>query len=192
MQRKVLILQGHPDPAPERFGRALAAVYGEGAVAAGHEVRRIDIASLPFALLRTRAEHEAASLSPALAEAQESVAWADHIVIVFPLWLGGMPALFKGFLEQVLRPGFAYRVDGGWKRLLEGRSARIVVTMGMPALAYRFWFGGHGVRQLERSILRFVGIKPVATTLIGGIETMGDDKRRRWLDRMRGLGNRAR
>ena len=192
MQSKVLILQGHPDPAPERFGRALAAAYGEGAAAAGHEVRRIDIAALPFVLLRTKAEHDTGTVPAALAEAQESVAWADHIVIVFPLWLGGMPALLKGFLEQVLRPGFAYRVDGGWKRLLKGRSARIVVTMGMPALAYRFWFGGHGVRQLERSILRFVGIGPVATTLIGGIETMTDDKRRRWLDRMRSLGSRAR
>lgn len=192
MQTRILILQGHPDPASGRFGRALTAAYAEGATQAGHEIRLIDLATRDFDLLRTKDDHDNGPVPAALADAQQAIAWAQHIVIVFPLWLGGMPALLKGFLEQVLRPGFAYRVDGGWKRLLNGRSARIVVTMGMPALAYRFWFGGHGVRQLERSILGFVGIKPVATTLIGNIESMGDDKRRRWLDRMRSLGKQVR
>jgi len=192
MLTRILILQGHPDPAPERFCRALAAAYADGATDAGHEVRRIDLATLGFDLLRTKEDHDHGAIPPVLAEAQQAVAWADHIVIVFPLWLGGMPALLKGFLEQVLRPGFAYRVEGGWQRLLKGRSARIIVTMGMPALAYRFWFGGHGVKLLERSILRFVGIKPVATTLIGDVETMADDKRRKWLERLHDLGRRAR
>lgn len=192
MQTRILILQGHPDPAPERFGRALAAAYAKGATQAGHEIRLIDLATLGFDLLRTKKDHDDAPVPAALADAQQAIAGADHIVIVFPLWLGGMPALLKGFLEQVLRPGFAYRVAGGWKRLLTGRLARIVVTMGMPPLAYRFWFGGHGVRQLERSILGFVGIKPVRTTLIGGIESMTDGGRQRWLDRMRSLGKQAR
>ena len=192
MTKRILVLVGHPDPAPERFCKALAAAYGEAATAAGHEVRHLDLAHLDIPLLRTKADHDAGAVPPTLAEAQQALAWAGHIVIVFPLWLGDMPALLKGFLEQVLRPGFAYRVDGGWARLLKGRSSRLVVTMGMPALAYRFWFGGHGVRLLRRSILGFVGISPVATTLIGGIETMSDARRRHWLDRMRNLGRSAR
>src|SRR3546814_9849412 len=59
--------------------------------------------------------------------------WADHLVILYPLWLGDVPALLKGFLEQILRPGFA--IDEGSTgmsaKLLTGRSARIIVTMGM-------------------------------------------------------------
>jgi putative NADPH-quinone reductase len=99
----------------------------------------------------------------------------------------------KAFLEQVMRPGiaFAYRKGGFPRRLLAGRSARIVVTMGMPAFMYRWYFGGHGLRGLERSILRFVGIKPVRETLIGMVGDAGEARRRRWLDRMRDYGRRA-
>jgi putative NADPH-quinone reductase len=103
-----------------------------------------------------------------------------------------MPALLKAFLEQVMRPGVAleYRKRGFPRGLLTGRSARLVVTIGMPALIYRWYFRAHGVRGLERSILRFAGIKPVRETLLGMVETVSDAKRRSWLDRMRVYGGR--
>ena len=63
--------------------------------------------------------------------------------------------------------------------------------MGMPVLAYRWWFFGHGIKGLERSILRFVGIRPIRESLFGMIGTASEVKRRRWLDRMRELGARA-
>jgi putative NADPH-quinone reductase len=64
--------------------------------------------------------------------------------------------------------------------------------MGMPALVYRWWFGAHSLKSLERNVLRFVGIHPIRETLIGGVETIGDEKRRAWLERMRALGRDAR
>jgi putative NADPH-quinone reductase len=69
---------------------------------------------------------------------------AQHLAIFFPLWHGTMPALLKVFIEQVMRPGIAleYRKHGFPRGLLTGRSARLVVTMGMPALIYR-WFSEH-------------------------------------------------
>ena len=88
----------------------------------------------------------------------------------YPLWLGGMPALLKGFLEQVLRPGFAFSMDKASAKKLKGRTARIVVTMGMPALIYRWYFGAHGLKMLKRSILGFCGIGPVGSTLFGAVE----------------------
>jgi putative NADPH-quinone reductase len=77
--------------------------------------------------------------------------------LIFPLWRGTMPALLKAFIEQVMRPGVAieYRKHGFPRGVLAGRSARLVVTMGMPAMIYRWYFRVHGVRGLERSILRF-------------------------------------
>ena len=90
-------------------------------------------------------------------------------MIVHPLWLGTMPALLKAFLEQAFRPGFAMgKADEGqgWSRKLAGKSARIVVTMGMPALLYRWYFGAHGLKSLEQSILAIVGIKPSRHTLV--------------------------
>jgi putative NADPH-quinone reductase len=105
-----------------------------------------------------------------LRQAQDDISWAQHLVIFFPLWLGDMPALFKGFLEQVARPGFAFGGDRNnpmAKKLLAGRSARVVVTMGMPALLYRVYFRAHSIKSLKRNVLRFVGIRPVRETLIG-------------------------
>jgi putative NADPH-quinone reductase len=192
---RITILQGHPSVERGRFCHALADAYAEGAAAAGHEVRRIEVAALDFPLLRGKEEWERGALPAGLAEAQAALGWAQHIVIVYPLWLGAMPALLKGFLEQTLRPGFAFDyVKGGaaWRKRLGGRSVRVVVTMGMPALAYRWWFGAHSLKSLERNILGFVGLGPRRHTLIGLVEAMGDARRRRWLDRLRDLGRRGR
>ena len=189
MARRIVIIQGHPDPAGDRFCHALADTYAAGAEAAGLEVKRIEVAKLEFPLLRTQADFEKGSPSPQVAATQEAIRWAEHLVIVYPLWLGMMPALLKGFFEQVFRPGFAHRTDArGWEALLKGRSARIVVTMGMPALIYRWYFGAHGLKSLERSILRFVGIKPIRETLIGMVGSPNERKSKTWLEKLRALG----
>lgn len=194
MARRITIIQGHPDPAGGHLCHALAAAYASGAAAAGHEVRQIEIATLQVPLLRTKAEFETGTPPPDARAAQEAIEWAQHLVIVYPLWLGTMPALLKGFLEQTFRPGFAFATDakGPWSKRLKGRSARIVVTMGMPALAYRWYFGAHGLKSLERSILGFCGIRPIRESLFGMVEAADDRKRERWLATMRAHGRRAR
>lgn len=188
----VAIIQGHPDPAGGHLCHALADAYAEGAAAAGHSVARIEIATLDFPLLRTQAEFEHGALPESLAPARDAILAARHIVIVFPLWLGTMPAVVKAFLEQVMRPGvaFSYQKSGLPKKLLAGRSARLVVTMGMPALAYRWYFFAHGLRGLERNILGFVGIKPIRESLFGMVHAASEAKRRKWLEQMRALGKK--
>ena len=91
-----------------------------------------------------------------------------------------------------MRPGVAleYRKHGFPRGLLAGRSARLVVTMGMPALIYRWYFQAHGVRGLERSVLRFAGVKPVRETLLGMVDAASDAKRQIWLNWMRDYGRR--
>lgn len=195
MPRKILVILGHPDPDPARLCRAFAKAYAEGAREAGHAVREIDLAAVDVPLLGSRAAFESGELPESLKEAAEAVVWADHLVFVFPLWLGTMPALLKAFLEQVMRPGvaFAYPEKGGFPaKLLAGRSARVIVTMGMPAFVYRLWFLGHGLAAMRRNILGFVGLKPVRETLFGMVEAGGDDKRRKWIEEVRRLGARAR
>ena len=76
------------------------------------------------------------------------------------------------------------------KGLLAGRSARLIVTMGMLALIYRWYLRVHGARGLERSVLKFDGMKPVRETLLGMVDAASDAKRRRWLNRMRDYGRR--
>lgn len=194
---RITLIQGHPDADPQRFCRVLAAAYAHGAREGGHELREIDVARLDFPLLRSRAQWTSPLPPPGLHDAQEAIAWAEHLVIVYPLWLGDMPALLKGFLEQVARPGFALPPEGAppaerKRKYLAGKSARVVVTMGMPALFYRLVFRAHSVKALERNILGFVGIAPVRESLIGMVESPNPRRRQRWLERLREDGRAAR
>ena len=185
--RRILIIDGHPDPDPARYCHALANAYAAGA--AGHAVRRLDLSRLDVPLLRSGDEWLSGGPPAAIAAAQADIAWAEHLVIVYPLWLGDVPALLKAFLEQVMRPGFAldYRARGFPRKLLRGRSARVVVTMGMPAPFYRLVYRAHSVKSLERNVLRFVGIRPVAWTIIGSVAA-SPRRRRKWLQRLADLG----
>lgn len=192
---RIAILQGHPDPGGGRFGHALADAYAAGARGAGHEVERIDVARLDFALVRSQDEWTRGAAPAAIAGAQAAIARAQHLAIFFPLWLGDMPALLKGFFEQAMRPGFAVDASKGaamWKKRLKGRSARVVVTMGMPAIFYRLVYRAHSVKSLERNILNFVGIAPVRTTLIGTVASKSRKAHAARLDEMSELGRKAR
>jgi putative NADPH-quinone reductase len=191
---RVALIQGHPDKSGERFCAALASAYGAGAAAGGHQLRTIRVGALDFPWLRTKQEFERAALPAALEEPQATLAWADHLVIVYPLWLGDLPAVLKAFLEQALRPGFAFPLGAGEasRRALRGKSARVIVTMGMPAFVYRWYFGAHSLRSLRRSVLGFIGVRPVRVTLIGSIETLSAERRARWLAKVEALGRAAR
>lgn len=194
MGKRLLLIQGHPDGSRQHLCHALLDAYAQGAATADHEVRRIDVAALDFPILRSEEEWEKGALPPALAAPQADVKWAEHMVFFFPLWMGDMPALLKAFLEQVARPGFAF---GGDKenpfahKGLTGRSARVVVTMGMPAFVYRWYFRAHSIKSLERNILGFVGISPVHETLVGMVGNLKEKDVAKWLARMEKLGRHA-
>lgn len=162
--------------------------------AAGHSVDTVDIGRLSFPLLADPRRWQDEPVPDVLLPAQGAIARAEHIVLVFPLWLGDMPAHFKGFLEQVLRPGFALARDPANPMkagLLAGRSARIVVTMGMPASFYRWFYRAHGLQLLRRNILAFVGVKPVAATVVGMAGAMPTGRVAQWCARLARLGARA-
>jgi putative NADPH-quinone reductase len=195
MPKHILIIQGHPDASEEHFCHALTESYEAGAKQAGHEVRQITVAKLDFPLLRTQEDFNTGSPPPEIVAAQQDIAWAEHLVIVYPLWLGTMPAMLKGFLEQVFRPQFAFQIgesSASWTKKLKGKSARVVITMGAPAIIYRWYFGAHSLKSLERNILGFCGIGPIRESLIGMIGAKKGDKRRKWLERMVAYGAEGR
>lgn len=194
MPERVLIIDGHPDRNGGRLCHALADAYRSGCEAAGHEVRLIKVADVNFPLIRTQQEFESGQIPATIKQAQEAFQWCSHMLIVYPLWLGALPSLLKGFFEQVFRPGFAFDPNAkGWpKGNLAGRSARIVVTMGMPGWVYRWFFGAHSLKSLERNILKFAGIKPVRETIYGMVEAASDATRAGWLAELKELGRKAR
>jgi len=194
MTKHIAIIQGHPDPLGNHYGHALADAYSKGATEAGHAVCVIDVARLDFSLLRSKEEFDNGVPPDAIRQAQETIRWAEHLVIFYPLWLGSMPALLKAFLEQTFRPGFAtpkLNEKSPWKRLLAGKSARVIVTMGMPAFFYRWYFRAHSLKSLERNILGFCGIGPIKESLIGMVEAKDSNKREKWLRKMHMLGSKG-
>ena len=195
MPRRIVVVQGHPDTTDRHLCHALADAYAEGARQGGHEVRHVAVAELDFPLLRSARAWQGTDVIPDIEEAQKHIAWADHLVILYPLWLGTMPAILKAFMEQLFRPGFAFSREESsgamGRKLLTGKSARVIVTMGMPAFFYRWFFRAHSLKSLERNILKFVGIRPVRTTLFGLVEGVSAARREQWLNRVRVLGTRG-
>lgn len=190
--KRILIIQGHPDPKSGHFVQALGSAYQRGARNAGHVCKRIDVARLDFPLLRSAEEWKFREPPADIREAQAELVAAEHVVIVFPLWLGDMPAVLKGFFEQLLRPGFAISKKARnpfAAGLLKGRSAHIVVTMGMPSFFYRLFYGAHSLKSLKQA-MEFCGMKPVRTTVIGMVEAKRA-ARERWLSRLFALGRKA-
>lgn len=190
MTGHITIIQGHPDTAGGHLCHALADAYRTGAESAGREVRSIDVAQLGFPLIRSKEDFEHGERPAVITEAQTTVEASEHLLIVYPLWLGTMPALLKGFLEQVLRYDFAFEplTNGRFRARLKGRSARVVVTMGMPVLAYRWFFRAHSLKSLERNILKFAGIAPVRENLFGMVDQANEDRRKAWLEKMQHFG----
>lgn len=195
MTRSICIINGHPDASSEHFVPALADAYVRGAQAAGHEVSRIDIGTLPVDFLHNQGEFDTPP-DREIAGERGKLAAADHLVLVFPLWLGCMPARLKAFLEQLARNEFfiATTNDGaGWPaQKMKGKSARIIVTMGMPGFAYRFMFGAHSLKGVEKGMLRISGFKPVRHTILGGVEAAGVSGRAKMLHKVERLGRQAR
>ena len=192
--KRIVIIQGHPDPARGHFGHALAAAYAAGARRAGFGVTEIEVAQLDFPLLSSKAEFEHGAVPEAIRAAQATIDRAEHLVIFYPMWLGAMPALLKGFIEQVFRPGFVTGTSNLAStpvRKLKGKSARVVVTMGMPAFVYRWYFWAHSLKNLERNILKVCGIKPVKVSLIGLVEAPDGRRRERWLEKLETLGGQG-
>jgi putative NADPH-quinone reductase len=193
-RKNIVIVLGHPDGSKAHLCHALAGEYRAGAEAAGHLVTTVDLGTLEFPLLRSQHDWEKEATPDALVPAQKAILDAHHLVIIYPLWLGGMPALLKGFLEQVLRPSLIPTGNNfsEWRKLLRGCSARIVVTMGMPGIAYRLYFRAHTLKALKRNILAFTGVGPIRSTIFGMVEGASEKRRTGWLAQMRKLGRAAR
>jgi putative NADPH-quinone reductase len=179
------LINGHPDPSSTRLAAALADAYARGAQRGGHELRRLDVGSIAFPLVITGQELEEAP-PDSIGEAQEAILWADHLVLVFPLWLASPPALLKGFFEQMWRYGYAFDKET-IKGLLTGRSVRMVVTMIIPSLVFHLIFAS-GVKAMRTGIFKAAGFKPVRTLIFSSVMTA---RHERWLAKMEDLGVRG-
>ena len=190
--KRILIIMGHPDA--ESYCHALGEAYQKGAFESGAEVRVIDIGTLEFSPNLAFGYRKRTELEPCLQQAQEDIRWAEHIVMVFPVWWGMVPAVMKGFIDRVFLPGFAFKKRPNslwWEKLLKGRSARIISTLDQPALYYRLVNRGPSNHAVKKLTLEFCGIKPVKVTNIGPLRLSKERYRKKWLDRVEEMGRKA-
>lgn len=186
-------MQGHPHEEQNHLCHALADAYEQGSQEAGLSIEKITLATMDIPFLHNPDDFKEPPPQQ-IVDAQQIIKSADHLVTVYPLWLGTMPALVKAFFEQISRHEFAIEQSesGGWPRkMLKGKSARVVVTMGMPSAAYKVFFGAHGVKAFENGILAMSGFKPIRDTLVGAVDILSPKQIERLLSRMRSYGARA-
>jgi len=195
MQKKIFLLLGHPDDRG-MCGR-LAKAYEEGAKSGGHEIRRMNLGEMKFDPVLWKGYRERQELEPDLVRFQENVQWADHFVIVYPVWWVGMPGLLKGLFDRAWLPGSAFRyikMQSGqrtmfWHRLYRGRTARTILTSGTAPLLVRF-LPGNVNAQLKWGILWFAGFR-VRSLWFGPSENRPEPVCVAWCDRVRELGRKG-
>ncbi|MDO8903515.1 NAD(P)H-dependent oxidoreductase [Hydrogenophaga sp.] len=191
MAKKVLVVLGHP--AANSLCARIARAYADGARDGGADVRMLALGELQFSPLLAAGYREEQLLEPDLQQAQRDILWAEHLVWVYPVWWGGMPALLKGFIDRVFLPGFAFRYRKGsraWDRLLAGRTAELLVTMDSPPWYYRWVTRMPAHVQMKRAILDFCGVGPVRVHSMGPVLGASDARKADWQAQARRLGER--
>ena len=187
--KKILIIDGHPDA--ESYVSALGEAYKIGAIKSGAEVQKINIRALDFNPNLMFGYRKRTELEKDLLDAQQKILWADHIVWLFPVWWGGLPAILKGFIDRVFLPGFAFeKIENSlwWNKLLKGKTAHIISTLDQPSWFYTLFNHQPTVYAMKRMTLQFVGISRVKVTTIGPVRLSKESFRNKWLQKIEQLG----
>lgn len=162
---RVLYLYCHP--LPESFHAAIRGRALDGLRAAGHEVDLLDLYADRFDPVLSeearRHYHDAARNQAGLEAYVQRLKSADALVVQFPVWCFGMPAMLKGFIDRIFMPGVAFDIPdpervkpmlGNLKRVAGivtyGRPRWMAITMGDPprkiVKRYLRWFADRRAR----------------------------------------------
>ena len=180
--RKIVVINGHPSVTS--FNHALVQAYVDSAAQQGIWVDVIEIGQLNFDPNLKYGYEKRMNLEPDLVEAWEKIMAADHLVWIFPVWWGGLPAITKGFIDRIFLPSMAFRYDDKSNRIrghLQNKTARIVTTLDQSGWTYKWYFGEPSTRQLKQATLQFCGIKKVKTHYMGSIRGSSAAQREKWL-----------
>ncbi|MEE4154080.1 MAG: NAD(P)H-dependent oxidoreductase [Erythrobacter sp.] len=173
----VLLLDGHPDEG--HLASHLLDCY-QRALPPGAEANRLAVRDLIFDPNLRHGYARRTDWEPDIRRFAEALDACDHLVVAFPMWWGSEPAQLKGLIDRAILPGFAFAYhanDPWWDRLLEGRSADVIVTMDTPPIFLRLAYGNAIVRRWKGQILGFVGFRPVRFLAYGPVRQGGANKR---------------
>lgn len=188
-RKKILVINGHPDP--ESYNNALANAYKIGVAESEAEFVMIHIRDLVFDPNLAFGYRKRMELEPDLLAARAHILWCDHIVWIYPVWWGSVPAIMKGFIDRVFLPGFGFQKRENsvwWDKLLKGKTSRIICTMDQPSWFYRLINGAPSHLAMKKLTMHFMGIKPVRITAIGPLRLSKPAYREKWLRKVEKLG----
>jgi len=191
MNKKILIINGHPDK--ESLCYIFAESYKKGADLTTEHCKLVNITDLDFDLNLHFGYRKRTELEPDLQKIQQEILNADHLVFIYPTWWGTYPALLKGFIDRVFLPKFAFKYRDNsllWDKLLKGKSARLIVTMDTPKWYYSLVYKNPGHNAMKKGVLEFCGIKPVKITTLGPIKSSNEKKRQTWIRKIEELGRK--
>ncbi len=191
MKNRILVILGHPNKVS--FCNTLAEAYVSGAREAGAQVRFVQLGELDFDPILHEGYAAIQELEDDLVSVQKDILWAEHIVIVYPTWWGGVPALLKGFIERTILPGFGFKYkhkSALWQKKLRGRTAHLITTMDSPRWYQALTIGSPGYTMLKHATLRFCGVWPVRYTVLDRLRFRTDAWRMMKVEKVRTLGRK--
>lgn len=183
---KHLIIFAHPNPAS--FGSALVKELYNSLLLKGDEAKIRNLYELGFnpTLAADDFEALADNCTPEdIKIEQQYILWADHLILVFPVWWGNMPAILKGYIDRVFSEGFAYKsTPNGDVGLLAPRLGSTVCTAGAPAEVYT------GIRNAmnlisSEAIFNFTGITTNKQLFCGAVPGVTDEVRREYIENVK-------
>lgn len=186
-RRHALVVVAHPVRAS--FTGATRAEVVRGLAAAGADVRTIDLYDERFRPEMSAEEHRE-HLAPAappddIAPHVEALRWCDTLVLVYPTWWSGQPAMLKGWFDRVWRCGVAWEQRPGEARmrpLLRNIRRIVVVTTYGSSRFINALEGEVGKRAVRRSLRAMC--HPLARTTwlaLYGVDDASARHRRRFL-----------
>lgn len=186
----ILVILAHP--VPGSFNHAIAEAAGEVLRELGHTVVLHDLCAEGFDPLMPGAEFaKHAVLPPEIERHCQEAERADGIVIVHPNWWSAPPAILRGWVDRVLRPGRAYEFvpdgQGGAKPqgLLKARVGVVFNTANMPQEKEEALFGDPLEVHWRKVVFGLCGVSRVVRRNYSPVITSTPEQRRQWLDEVR-------
>jgi NAD(P)H dehydrogenase (quinone) len=183
---KILIIYCHPNL--QSFNGAILSALTEALGTKKHEVQLIDLYAENFdPVLRFDDVHKRRDLQfdPETAGYREKILWAEHLIFIFPIWWGGMPAMLKGYVERVFASDFAYHYEGLFpKGHFAVKHATIITTHDTPTLYVRLFQQDYG-RVLKRQVLKtMLGITHTKFLQMPALRYSSEKKRQKFLEKV--------
>jgi NAD(P)H dehydrogenase (quinone) len=186
----ISIILAHPHPGS--FNHAIAEAAASALCNAGHRVTIHDLYAEQFDPILSADEiPREARLPPGIASHCSEIAKADGIVIVHPDWWGMPPAILKGWIDRVLRPGIAYwfaETDSGEGipiGLLKAKAVVVFNTANTPAMREQEVFGDPLERIWKDCIVSFCGVPVCHRRMFSVVVTSTEEQRMTWLEEVR-------